>query len=142
MATPLHNGVIGEYCTRFWGRRNYPQAGGTRPPVMHSVAERFPQSSPVNTIEISTHIGIHDPAHTLMHAPFASLMQCIVGAASWPKTIRAVGEVLLVDRFQQHGHRSLDHLILERRLPDRTLTSIVLLNPDTLDGRCLRAAAA
>jgi len=51
-------------------------------------------------------------------------------------------EVLLVDRFQQHGHRSLDNLILERGLPNRTLTSIVLLNPDTLDGGCLIAAAA
>src|SRR5712691_13122523 len=31
MAIPPHHGVIGEHCTRFWGRRNYPQAGGTRP---------------------------------------------------------------------------------------------------------------
>jgi hypothetical protein len=69
-------------------------------------------------------------------------MQCIVRAASWPKAVRAVVEVLLVDRFQQHGHRSLDNLILERWLPNRTLTSIVLLNPDTLDGRGLIAAAA
>ena len=41
------------------------------PPVIHSVAERFPQSSPVNTIEISTHICIHDPTNPLIHAPLA-----------------------------------------------------------------------
>src|SRR5262245_8257300 len=104
------------------------------PPVLHSVAERFPQSSPAHTLEVSTHIGIHDPADPLIHAPLAYLTQCLVGAASWPKAVRAVVEVLLVDRFQQHGHRSLDHLILERGLPNRTLTSIGLLNPDALDG--------
>jgi hypothetical protein len=26
-----HNGVIGEHCTRFWRRRDYPQGQGTRP---------------------------------------------------------------------------------------------------------------
>jgi hypothetical protein len=69
-------------------------------------------------------------------------MQCLVGAASWPKAVRAVIEVLLVDRFQQHGHRSLDNLVLERGLPNRTLPSIGLLNPDALDGRGLITAAA
>src|SRR5215471_222376 len=69
-------------------------------------------------------------------------MQCPVGVASWPKAIRAVVEVLLVDRFQQHRHRSLDNLILERRLPTRTLTPVVLFNPDALDGGGLRAATA
>jgi len=31
MATPPHNGVIGEHCTQFWERWNYPHAGGTQP---------------------------------------------------------------------------------------------------------------
>ena len=65
-----------------------------------------------------------------------------MGAASWPKAIRAVEKVLRVDRCQQHRHRALDYLILERRLPNRTLPPVVLLNPDTLDGRCLLAATA
>jgi len=106
------------------------------------MAARYLQSSPVNTIEVSTYISIHDPTHTLMPAPLAYLMQCRVGATSWPKAIRAVVEALLVDRFQQHGHHSLDLLILARWLPNWTLTSVVLLNPDALDGRCLLSAAA
>jgi len=36
----------------------------------------------------------------------------------------------------------LDNLVLERRLPDRTLTPVILFNPDPLDGRCLVAAMA
>jgi len=112
------------------------------PPVIHSVAARFPQSSPVNTLEGSTHIGSHDPAYPLMHAPLAELTPCLVGAASWPQAVRAVIEGLLVDRFQPHGPRSRDHLGLERGLPNRTLPSVGLLNPDTLAGRGLIAAAA
>src|SRR6266702_7110206 len=65
-----------------------------------------------------------------------------MGAASWPKAIRAVVEVLLVDRFQQHRHRSLDDFVLERRLADRALAPVVLLDPDTLHGRCLIASTA
>ena len=49
---------------------------------------------------------------------------------------------MLVDRFQPHGHRSLDHRVLARRLPNRTLTPVVLFTPDPLDGRCLGAATA
>jgi hypothetical protein len=102
------------------------------PPVMPAVAQRFSQSSPGKAIAVSTHIGIHDPPHPLLHAPLASLRQGRVGAASWPKAIRASVAVWLVERFQQHGHRSRDTLLLERWRP----------NPDALDGRGLRAAAA
>jgi hypothetical protein len=109
---------------------------------MPAVAQRFSQSSPGKAIAVSTHIGIHDPPHPLLHAPLASLRQGRVGAASWPKAIRASVAVWLVERFQQHGHRSRDTLLLERWRPNRTLTSVVLLNPDALDGRGLRAAAA
>jgi len=110
--------------------------------ITDSLLDNLPQMAPVQVVEKSTDIGIHDPANTLCPAPLASLMPCIMGMTSWPKALRAVVEVLLVDRFQHHGHRSLDNLLLERRLPDRTLPPVVLLNPDTRDGRCLRAATA
>jgi hypothetical protein len=63
-------------------------------------------------------------------------------AAPRSKAIGAVQEVLLVDRFEQHHYRSLDDLILERGFADGTLTPVVLLDPDALDGRCLVASAA
>ena len=62
--------------------------------------------------------------------------------ATPPEAVRAVGEVLLVDRFQQHRHCSLDDLVLERRFPDRALLPVLLLDPDAFHGHCLVASAA
>ena len=126
-------------CFHAPGPEPFPNAA-PYPSSIDPLAEPFPQSSPVNTVAVSTHIGIHEPAYPLLHAPLASLMQCLVGAASWPQALRAVVAVLLVDHFQQHGHRSLDHLLLARWLPHRTLTPVVLVHPDALDG-CGRIAA-
>src|SRR3989442_6933144 len=67
-------------------------------------------------------------------------MQCLMRAATLPKAVRAVVKVLLVDRFQQHRYRSLDHLVLERRLANWALASIILLDPDALHGCCLIAS--
>src|SRR5262252_439230 len=61
-------------------------------------------------------------------------------AATRSKAIRAVVEVLRVDRFSQQRYRSLDNLVLERWLADRALAPVVLLDPDTLHGRGLIAA--
>jgi hypothetical protein len=47
---------------------------------------------------------------------------------------------LLVNRFQPHRPRSLDHLVLERGLPDRALPPVVLLDPDAVYGRRLGAS--
>jgi hypothetical protein len=66
----------------------------------------------------------------------------MMGAASWPQALRTVVAVVLVDRFPPHGHRSLDHLGLARRLPKRTLPPVILFHPDPLDGRGLGAATA
>src|SRR5215831_8089610 len=65
-----------------------------------------------------------------------------MGATTLSKAIRAVTEVLLVNRLQQHRHRSLDQLVLECRLADRTLPSILLFAPDALYWGCLIAPAA
>ena len=51
-------------------------------------------------------------------------------------------KVLLVNRFQQHRYRSLDNLVLERRLADRASAPVLLLDPDALHGRGLVAPTA
>ena len=71
--TTLHDACVGmgqHPCFHDPGTEPFPNEA-QYPPVIHSVAERFPQSSPVNTIEVSTHISIHDPAYPLIHAPLA-----------------------------------------------------------------------
>src|SRR5919108_838696 len=65
-----------------------------------------------------------------------------MGAATRPKAIGGVQKVLLIDRCQQHRPRSLDNLVLKRGLADRASASIVLLDPHTLDRRCLVRPAA
>src|SRR5262245_12398345 len=63
MAILPHNGVIGEHCTRFWGRRNYLQAGGTRP---------LDECQPVMPLgEIRKPILIPDTRHTVCPPGFA-----------------------------------------------------------------------
>src|SRR5260370_41459786 len=69
-------------------------------------------------------------------------MQGIMGAATLAKAIGAVTEILLIDGFQQHRYRSLDNLVLKRRLPNRTLPPSSLVEPDALDRRGLVAPAA
>jgi len=61
-------------------------------------------------------------------------------AATRATALRAVVDVLLVDRFSPPRYRALDHLVLERRLAARALAPVVLLDPDTLHGRGLRAS--
>ena len=63
-------------------------------------------------------------------------------AASPPTARGAVLQVLLVDRFHQPRHRSLDDRVRERRLPNRALAPIVLFSPPALYGRRLGAPTA
>jgi hypothetical protein len=51
-------------------------------------------------------------------------------------------KVLLVDRFQQPHHCSLDDLVLERRLANRALPPVILLDPHPRYGYCLIASTA
>lgn len=51
-------------------------------------------------------------------------------------------QVRRIERFQPHRHRSLDPLVLARRLADRTLSPIVLFQPDPLSGWGLGAPTA
>src|SRR5262249_18505244 len=62
--------------------------------------------------------------------------------ATLPQAVRGIVEVLLVDRFQQHRYRSLNNLVLERRLANRALAPVVLLDPDALHRCCLIASTA
>src|SRR2546428_12721649 len=100
------------------------------PSIFHPPAQHLASPGLANTVEVSTDICIHNPANTLVHAPLAEFVQRIMRAATLPKAIGAVVKVLLVDRFQQHRHRSLDNLVLERRLADRALAPIYFFEPD------------
>ena len=59
-----------------------------------------------------------------------------------PRGLVCLHSVLLVDRFQQHRHRLLDDLLLDREFADWALTPGLRLDPDALDGRGLVGPAA
>ena len=57
--------------------------------------------------------------------------------ASWPKAVRAVEKLLLVDGLQHHRHRSLKHLVLEGRNADGArLLTVALRDVYSSHGRC------
>jgi hypothetical protein len=111
-------------------------------PIIDPFPQYVSQSGLVYAVKISTDICIHDPADPLRHAPFAYLVECVMGTAALSKAVRAVAEILLVDRFQQHHHRSLNDFIFEGRLPDRSLFPVVLFELDAFDWRRLIASAS
>src|SRR5438552_3568718 len=117
------------------------QPGGERC-CSSDMSHGFLKEASTCRIEVSADICIHAPAATLRHAPLASRMQCIMGAATLAKALGAVADILLIDGFQQHRYRSLDNLVLKRRLPHRTLPPISLVAPDARDRRGLVAPAA
>jgi len=57
----------------------------------------------------------------------------VMGATRWSEAVRAVTEVLLVDRLQHVAHGTLDNLVLERRDPNRPFLAPVLGNEHTSD---------
>jgi hypothetical protein len=112
------------------------------PPIIAPLPPHLASASPLNAIEGSTDIGIHDPPDTLLHAPLAELMPCLMGAPTLPKALGAVVNILRVDRFPPPGHRALDALVLAGGLATWTSSPIIVLDPDPLDGRCLGRSAA
>ena len=57
----------------------------------------------------------------------------VMGAALRTEAVRAVTEVLLVDRLQHVAHGTLDKLVLERRDPNRPFPAPVLGDVHTSD---------
>ena len=77
-----------------------------------------------------------------LHALLTQLVQGLMRAVAFAKAVRAIREVLLVDRSQQHDHRSLDDFVLERWNANRALTAVLLVEIGAPDGRCTIPPAA
>ncbi len=88
----------------------------------------------IQTVEEPPKVCIDDPPDVQVPASLAQRVHCLMRAAAWAKPIGAILKVLFIDRSQQHGHGPLDYLVLERRLPDRTFPSVLLVEPDPFHG--------
>jgi hypothetical protein len=71
-------------------------------------------------------IGLQDVVHLGAADPDHERVQRIVLAAPRPEPVREPEEVILVDRVQQRGRRSLDDLVLEGGHRERALVAIRL----------------
>src|SRR5215203_5779305 len=82
--------------------------------VTYPPAEDRAQVAVVQGVEKLSDVDLQDPPATDLHQPVPEGVQCLVRRAARPEAVRAVQEVLLVDRLQDHRYRTLEDLILER----------------------------
>ena len=141
-----NDAALGEACLRM-RQATFFHAPGVPPlpnPPRHPPL--FPPRAPplaspgfVQTVAVSTDLCIPQPAQALVQARLTECMPRILGAAPLPQALGAVGNVLRVDRFHQHRHRALAHLVLARRLAARALAPLGFFEPDARSRWCLGA---
>src|SRR3954447_14034139 len=68
----------------------------------------------VQSVEKLSDVDLDHPPAPDLHQPMPEGVQRLVRRAARPEAIRADQEVLLVDRLQDHRHRTLEDLVLER----------------------------
>jgi len=73
----------------------------------------------VDGVEEALDVEVDHPASPDPHQPTPQRLQRLVRVSPRPEAVRAVQEVLLVDRLQKHQDRPLEDLVLQRRHPDR-----------------------
>jgi hypothetical protein len=83
--------------------------------------EEASQMPVVDAVEVFRDVSVDHPALAGLHDAVAQGAQGVMGRPLRPEAERAVQEVLLVDRLQQHHDRPLRHLVLERRNAQRPL---------------------
>ena len=68
--------------------------------ITHSLPKKRPQMGLVQGVEEFSDIHFHDPPASLVHRLFPERFEGLVCRAAGPKSVRAVMEILLVDRLQ------------------------------------------
>lgn len=90
----------------------------------------------VQSIKEALDVHFEHPPSASRHEWLPECLQRLVSQAPRPEAEGAGQEVLLVDGFQDHYHRTLKDLILECRDPDGPrFRPIALRNMDPSDGR-------
>jgi len=87
--------------------------------VTHPSFENLPDVSMIHGVEKFSNVQINYPPPACPHRLLPQSLQRIVSRAPWSKPVGAVQKLLLVQRFQHHRHRPLEHLVLKGRYADR-----------------------
>ena len=98
--------------------------------------QNLPQAPSIERPKEVLDVELQHPAASHRHQPLPQGLQRLVCRSARTEAVRAVTEVLLVDRVQYHRHRALQHLVLEGRNPDRPgLATIAFGDVDAPYGR-------
>src|SRR5262245_23007044 len=80
--------------------------------------------SVLHRVEERLDVEFQHPASVHVHQSAPERSQRLVRRAAGPEAVAAVQEVLLVNGFERHRHRTLQHLVLERRDAARPWSSL------------------
>jgi hypothetical protein len=101
----------------------------------------LPQVDMIQRIEEAPDVHLDDPGSPKINHTLPDGFERLVRRAPRAKAVRAGQEVLLVHNFQSHGHRALEHLVLQRWDPERTgFVAASFRDVHPSDGRCPVAA--
>ena len=85
--------------------------------VADTVGHKGHQLVLVHVVEEATYVGFDEMMGQAAFDSLAWRSQCIMTASSWPKSVRVVYEVLLIDRLQDFNEARLDEFVFQCRYP-------------------------
>jgi site-specific DNA recombinase len=88
-------------------------------PVPYPQPKKLAQMSMIQSVKELTDVHLQDPAAIHAHGLPPQRIERLVRRPSWPKAVRTVQKVLLVDGFQDHDDRPLKQLVFKRGNPQR-----------------------
>src|SRR5258708_1442672 len=87
----------------------------------------------LHAVEEPTDVRVHDPTPTEGHATFSQGSESAMRAEPRTEPVRGSVKVPFVDSREEHDHRPLDNLVLERGDADRPLAAARLRDPHATD---------
>jgi len=91
-------------------------------------------------IEKAPNVTVQNPVHPLPRDRDVQRIQRWMLTAPWPETIPETPKILLLNLIEDCDHGLLDHLVLQRRNPERPLSTIRFR--DIHSSRWLRSVSA
>jgi hypothetical protein len=81
--------------------------------VTYPLVQYAPEMVVVDGIKITLNIDFQNPATSESHHLLPQSLQHLMGGSPWAKPVGAVKKVLLINGFDHHGNRALQHFILK-----------------------------
>ncbi len=89
--------------------------------VTHPPFDDLPKVFMTHNVEKLSDVQTNNPSSAQLHEIRTQHLQRIMGQPLWSEPGVAVQKILLLKWFKHHLHRSLEHLVIECRHPNRML---------------------